>query len=168
MTDRGQGFLRRFSLSARSVKFLLNVWPPYRGAGIYVEYLSADFREARVRLALRWFNRNYFGTHFGGSLYAMIDPFYAIMVMQNLGKDYIVWDKRAAIDYRAPARGMVAATFNISQEDIDRIKAVADTGDKIEPTFSVDIVDKSGRVVASVQKTIYVRLNAKVSKETHS
>ncbi len=44
------------------------------------------------------------GTHFGGSLYAMTDPFFALMLQANLGGEYLVWDKAGSIDYIAPAR----------------------------------------------------------------
>ena len=40
-----------------------------------------DFRTARVRLKLRWYNRNFFGVHFGGSLFAMTDPFFALSLI---------------------------------------------------------------------------------------
>ena len=29
-----------------------------------------------VKLTLRWYNRNYVGTHFSGNLFTMTDPFY--------------------------------------------------------------------------------------------
>jgi hypothetical protein len=48
---------------------------PFRGAGIVVTALAADWRHARVVLRERALNRNYVGVHFGGSLFAMTDPF---------------------------------------------------------------------------------------------
>lgn len=53
----------------------MNAWPPFLFAGIHITALSDDFRHARVELRRRWYNRNYVGTHFGGSLFAMTDPF---------------------------------------------------------------------------------------------
>jgi uncharacterized protein DUF4442 len=58
----------------------LGLYPPYLGAGIRVTRVSHDFREIDVQMGLRWWNRNYVGTHFGGSLYSMIDPSLMLMV----------------------------------------------------------------------------------------
>lgn len=55
------------------------------------------------------------GTHFGGSLYAMCDPFYMWILMENLGKDFIVWDKAATIRFKKPGTGTVNAEFEISK-----------------------------------------------------
>ena len=50
-------------------------------------------------MGLNRLNRNYVGTQFGGSLYAMTDPFFMLMLMENLGRDYVVWDKAANIEF---------------------------------------------------------------------
>ena len=71
----------------------LNLYPPYWGTGIFVKKISPDFREIIVQMKMTWYNRNYVNTHFGGSLYSMTDPFFMLMLMQILGKEYIVWDK---------------------------------------------------------------------------
>ena len=77
----------------------INWWPPLLAAGISVRW-GQDYRSADVKMRLRFWNRNYVGTHYGGSLYSMTDPFYMLMLMENLGRDYIVWDKAAKIRYR--------------------------------------------------------------------
>ena len=88
-----QGFMRNVKLRAGTLRLLMNLWPPFIGAGIHVEHLASDYLEARVRMRLGLLNRNYMGTHFGGSLFAMTDPFFALLVMHRLGRDYVVWDK---------------------------------------------------------------------------
>lgn len=108
-------------------------------------------------MRLRWWNRNYVGTHFGGSLYAMCDPFFMLILVEALGRGYVVWDKSAAIRFRRPARGTVTATFHIPQQRIDEIRAAADTARKVEPVFQVDVLDEQGEVVAEVEKLLYVR-----------
>jgi hypothetical protein len=134
-----------------------NLWAPFRGAGIKVTRVTSDFRYFEVMMRLRWFNRNYVGTHFGGSLYAMTDPFYMMMLMNNLGRDYIVWDKGAKIEFKKPGRGTVTARFHFSEAEIAAVKAAADDHQKYLFDKSVDVVDESGEVVASVVKTLYVR-----------
>lgn len=136
---------------------MLSVWPPYLGAGIRVRP-SADLRTFEVRMKLRWWNRNYVNTHFGGSLYSMCDPYFMLILIQALGRGYVVWDKAATIRFRRPGKGTVRATFHIPQERIDEIRAAADRGEKIEPVFTVEVLDEQGEVVAEVEKLLYVRL----------
>jgi len=135
---------------------LLTLYPPYLGAGVRVK-LSPDLRTFEVRMGLHWWNRNYVGTHFGGSLYAMCDPFFMLILIEALGRGYVVWDKSATIRFRRPGRGTVRATFHIPQERVDEIRAAADAGGKVEPVFRVDVVDGRGEVVAEVEKLLYVR-----------
>ncbi len=55
----------------------MRYYPPYFGARIRVTRADARLREIEVEMKLSAWNRNYVGTHFGGSLYSMCDPFYA-------------------------------------------------------------------------------------------
>jgi hypothetical protein len=136
---------------------MLSLWPPYLGAGIRVR-TSADLRTFAVRMKLRWWNRNYVNTHFGGSLYSMCDPFFMLILVQALGRGYVVWDKAATIRFRRPGKGTVRATFHIPQERVEEIRAAADRGEKVEPVFTVAVLDEQGEVVAEVEKLLYVRL----------
>lgn len=152
-----QGFLSKLRLGAGALRLGMNLWPPFVGAGIHVEYIAPDFRHVRVRLRMGLLNRNYFGTHFGGSLFAMTDPFYALMLLHNLPRGYVVWDKTSQIHYKAPGRGRVYADFVLSDERIAEVIAATANGRKYEPTWPVDIVDTAGSIVATVDKTLYVR-----------
>jgi acyl-coenzyme A thioesterase PaaI-like protein len=126
--------------------------------------LSPDWRYARVELREQALNRNYVGTHFGGSLFAMTDPFYMLMLFHNLGPRYFVWDKTGAIDYVAPGRGTVHAEFRISEPLIEDIKQRAENGEAVRPEFDVVINDGKGAPVARVHKQLYVRLKPKHRK----
>lgn len=149
---------RRLARKARILRWALNLYPPYLGAGIRVRQISADFRRVRVKMGLGWYNRNYVRTQFGGSLYSMTDPFYMLMLMQLLGRDYIVWDKAAHIDFVSPGRGPVYAEFHIDDALIERIRQHTAGGDKYLPDLHVDVHDGQGTLVARVRKTLYVRL----------
>ncbi|HYO14699.1 MAG TPA: DUF4442 domain-containing protein [Thermoanaerobaculia bacterium] len=143
-------------LSRRWLLRMLNLYPPYLGAGVRVR-TSPDLRTFEVRMKLRWWNRNYVGTHFGGSLYTMCDPFFMLILVDALGSGYIVWDKAATIRFRRPGRGTVRATFHIPPERIEEIRAAAVATAKVEPVFTVEVVDDQGEVVAEVEKLLYVR-----------
>lgn len=138
-------------------RLLLRFYPPFRGAGIRVTRVSDDAREIDVEMKLHWWNANYVGTHYGGSLYSMADPFYMLMLLDNLGKGYIVWDKAASIRFRKPAKGTVRAEFRLTQSQIDALRAQLETHERIEPTFLVQIRDAQGEVVAEVEKLLHIR-----------
>src|SRR5215468_3926802 len=106
-----QGWMSRITVGAKGMRRIFNWWPPFRGAGIRVREIAPDFRSATVELRMRLLNRNYVGTHFGGSLFSMTDPFFMILMMRNLGPEYIVWDKSACVRFLKPARGTVTASF---------------------------------------------------------
>ena len=144
-------------LSPRLLKTLINLWPPFLGAGIKVGHIAPDWQQVDVRLRLGLTNRNYVGVHFGGSLYAMTDPFFMLMLMQSLGPDYVVWDKAGSIEYHKPGKGVVHARFNLDHQQIADIRRHTATGEKHLPQLNVDIRDSVGDVVATVHKTLYVR-----------
>ncbi len=135
----------------------MNFYPPYFGAGVRIAEMSDDFRYIRVEMPLRFYNRNYVGTHFGGSLYSMCDPFYMLMLMKNLGRDFIVWDRAASIEFKKPGEGTVTAEFALTKKQIEEVRQKAERQYKVEPTFEVDVVDEQGDIVASVEKVLYVR-----------
>ena len=149
---------RKLARMSRLLRLELNLYPPYLGAGIRVREISPDFRRVRVRMGLGWYNRNYVRTQFGGSLYSMTDPFFMLMLMQLLGRDYIVWDKAASIDFISPGKGPVHAEFRIDDELLAQIRQHTADGDKYLPELRVEVRDDEGTLVAIVHKTLYIRL----------
>ena len=135
----------------------LRFWPPFLGAGIHVTRVAEDFRTVDVELRMKFFNRNYVGTHYGGSLYSMCDPWFMVMLIEQLGPDYIVWDKAATIRFKKPGKGTVKASFHIPEERVQEIRTQADALGKIEPQFQAVVTDAEGNVVAEVDKLLYVR-----------
>ena len=135
----------------------INFWPPFVGAGIHIDFMSKSLDRIDVSLKLRFWNRNYVGTQYGGSLYSMTDPFYMLMLMNLLGRDYIIWDKAATIRFKRPGTTKVYAHFVLSQEQIEDFREQLKTQEKIEPILSVNVVDEGGVVIAIVDKTIYIK-----------
>lgn len=135
----------------------LRFYPPFLGAGIRVRNISHDMTRFRVSMPLTFYNRNYVGVHFGGSLYAMCDPFYMLILMEHLGEEAIVWDKGATIEFLKPAAGEVFAEFEIRSERIDEIREILKSERKTECHFQAVVVDREGNDVARVTKTIYIR-----------
>jgi hypothetical protein len=139
------------------MRLRLNLYAPFLGAGIRVKRLAPGWKEVDVEMKLRWWNANYVGTHYGGSLYSMTDPFFMVMLIENLGQDYIVWDKSATIRFKRPGRGTVIASFRLSDQQIDEIKQALNAEKKIERVFTVEVKDESGTVIAEVEKLLHIR-----------
>ena len=146
--------------SPRLFKLALNCYPPYLGTGISVVDVAPDFRRMVVEMKKRRYNSNAFGTHFGGSLYAMCDPHFALLLIPLLGPDYLVWDKAATIEFLKPGRGTMRAEFAWNDAQLGDIRAHTADGAKYEPVRTVDITGEAGDVVARVNKTLYVRKKA--------
>jgi len=143
--------------NSRALRRWINLWPPFLGAGIRVQHIAPDMKAVDVEMKLRWWNANYVGTHFGGSLFALTDAFYMLMLMTNLGRDYVVWDKAASIRYRRPGKGTVHAAFRLTDAQIDDIREKLKTQAKYEPVFQVEVRDAAGDVIAEVEKRLHVR-----------
>jgi acyl-coenzyme A thioesterase PaaI-like protein len=137
---------------------LMNFWPPFFFNSIAVTAIADDWSSLRVRLCLRPWNRNYVRTQFGGNLFSMTDPFWMLLAMHRLGKDYYVWDKAGAIDFIAPGREDVYAHFVLTDAIVDELRKEANAGGKVLRWFEVDVTTAQGDVVARVRKQLYVRL----------
>ena len=144
-------------LSPNKMKWLLRFYGPFLGAGIWVESISSDWKQLKVSMKQKLYNKNAVGTHFGGSLFAMTDPHHMLMVMNLLGRKYLVWDKAASIEFIKPGKGKVFADFVVSDEVIEKIKQETHDGSKYLPQFKVEVVDNQGDIVAKVSKTLYIR-----------
>jgi acyl-coenzyme A thioesterase PaaI-like protein len=144
------------SFATKIDRLKFNFFPAYRGTGARVVYIADDYREVRVKIPLNWRTRNYVGTIFGGSLYAGIDPIYMLMLIKNLGGEYIVWDRAAKIRFRRPGKEALFADFRLTQEDLDEIKAILETRRAVDRVYTVELADKSGKVHAIIEKTLYI------------
>lgn len=140
---------------------LWNFWPPFLGAGIKIQHVSKDYKHVIVSLKLRPWNRNYVGTQYGGSMFSMTDPFYMVIFLQTLGREYIVWDKSAGIRYLKPGRTHVTAHFNLTDEILNHIRKTLETQEKMDWTTVIQIKDLNNEVIAEVDKVIYIRKKKK-------
>lgn len=145
------------NISPRMLKWILNLYPPYRGAGIRVDHIDSQWKEIRVSLKLRWFNKNIVGTHFGGNLYSLADPHLMLLLMNRLGKDYIVWDKTATIEFMKPGKGKISALFSLPDETLHNIIEQTESRGKCLPEFTVFLTNENHEKIAKVKKVLYVR-----------
>ena len=144
-------------MKASTLRHGLNLWPPFLFSGIHVTRISDDYRHARVELRTRRWNQNYVRTHFGGSLFAMTDPFWMLLTLNAIGRDYYVWDQAGSIEFVKPGRGTVHAQFDLDDATLQELRDATAGGQKVLRWFDNDIIDRDGEVVARVRKQLYVR-----------
>jgi acyl-coenzyme A thioesterase PaaI-like protein len=155
-------------VKASRLRLGMNLWPPFLFAGIRVVELSDDYRYAKVRLRMHRWNRNYVGTHFGGSLFAMTDPFWMLLVLHHVGRDHLVWDRAGEIEFVKPGRGTVYAEFRLTDEHLAEVRSLAADGGRALVWFDTDVVDEHGEVVARTRKQVYARRKQRERSATGS
>lgn len=154
------------SWASRVARWRFNTFPAYRGTGGRVTFIRHDFMEARIELPLWWRTRNYVGTIFGGSIYGSVDPFYMLMLIKCLGRDYVVWDKAASIRFRRPGKTTLYATFQFDEALLDGIRQELEAVEKLDRHFIVELKDAAGEVHAIVEKVVHVRKRTSPSAPT--
>lgn len=145
-------------LAPHLLKLRINTYAPYVGAGIKIEHINLDQGLCVVSMGLNALNKNIVGTQFGGSLYSMVDPFYMLMLMHQLGSSYVVWDKSSHIDFVAPGNSKVITRMKIPSTELITIQELAKDGDAVFREYQADIFDDQQKLIATVTKTIYIRL----------
>jgi acyl-coenzyme A thioesterase PaaI-like protein len=143
--------------NSEAIRNRINSYAPYLGAGIEVTHVARDWTEIWVQMSLHDGNANLVGTHFGGSLYAMVDPHLMILLRQRLGPDYVVWDKSARIDFVRPGLGTVRSTVRLTDAEVAAVRAATEDGNSHLPEWTLEILDEKNELVATVVKTLYVR-----------
>lgn len=143
-----------FTTKLERIKF--NFFPAYRGTGARVVYIADDYREIRIKIPLTWRTRNYVGTIYGGSMYAGIDPIYMLMLIKNLGRNYVVWDKAAKIRFKRPGKETLFADFSIDENELNEIKNLLENSKSIDRIYNVELKNKDGKTHCVIEKTLYI------------
>jgi acyl-coenzyme A thioesterase PaaI-like protein len=141
----------------------MSLWAPNLFSGIRVKRFAPDWTSATVELHVNVFTRNYVKTAFGGSMSAMTDPYFFMLVMHQLGRDYVVWDTRGEIEFVKPGRGVLTAEFEVSRERAEEIRERAHGGAKVLEWFETVITDRDGDVVARVRREVYIREKQRIT-----
>jgi len=144
-------------ITPRRLAIGMSLWIPNLFSGIRVKGFSTDWTRATVELHVNLLTRNYVKTAFGGSMSAMTDPYFFMLVKHQLGRDYIVWDTRGEIEFVRPGRGVLTAHFSVPRAKAEELRERAREGAKVLEWFETEITDRSGDVVARVRREVYVR-----------
>ncbi len=133
-----------------------NLHPAYRRTGGRIDYVSPDMTLIRIRLPFNRSTRNLVGSIFGGSLFAVTDGPHPTMLLMALGKDYIVWDKAASIQYKRPGRSTLYADCIVTAEEIAEVKDILTRQPEVDRTYRVELKDRSGIIHSVVERTVYI------------
>lgn len=134
-----------------------NLSPMYRRSTGRILSVSSDLHEVKVKLPISYRNKNYVGSIFGGSLFSAVDPIPMVQLINILGNEYVVWDKSASIQFKAPAKEDVYADFQYTEEELAGIRGRVDRDRETEVRKVTLLTDKSGgRTFCEVEKTLYV------------
>lgn len=87
----------------------------------------------------------------------MSDAFYMVMLMKNLGSNYIVWDKSACITFIEPGRTDLIAEFLLTKQDLAFIQTTLKTQPKMDWPRKIEVKDSSGTLIAIVDNLIHIR-----------
>jgi acyl-coenzyme A thioesterase PaaI-like protein len=147
--------LWKFLQDSYGMQEAFEIFGPYKGANIFPKLVDKNTIEVTMPLVLS--NTNYVGTHFGGSLYSMADPFYMFLLMWNLGESYIVWDKSAKIEFLKPARSTVKVLFHLPDSEFEEVKKILTKQKKVTRIYSTEILDEEKTVVCKLEKELYIR-----------
>ncbi|WP_243224694.1 DUF4442 domain-containing protein [Microbacterium sp. CIAB417] len=150
-------------ITPRRLAIGMSLWAPNLFSGIRVRRFSADWTRATVELHVNLLTRNYVKTAFGGSMSAMTDPYFFMLVMHQLGRDYVVWDTRGEIEFVKPGRGVLTAEFHVPKEQAAELRERAHGGAKVLEWFETVITDSEGDVVAKVRREVYIREKKRVT-----
>ncbi|MES2862568.1 MAG: DUF4442 domain-containing protein [Bacteroidota bacterium] len=156
MYDKLFTFLNRYFKKATIFKVGFNLSPMYRRSCGKIIFASDDLHVVKIKIPLSYRNKNYVGSIFGGSLFAATDPIYMIQLMQILGKEYVVWDKKTDIRFKRPAYENAFATFEFTSLEIEEIIQKVQAKDEIDYTKMLHITDKNGTIFTELDKTLYI------------
>ncbi len=83
--------------------------------------------------------------------------FFMLILMEQLGPEYVVWDRAASVQFIKPGRGTVQAQFTFRPRPSPISGRARIKVEKVEPAFQVDVCDTDGQIIARVEKRLYVR-----------
>ena len=147
----------RFFTRSFIFKYGFNWSPMYSRSSGKVTFVSVDLHRIEVKLPLSYRNRNYVNTIIGGSLFASVDPVPMVQLINIIGQDYVVWDKKAEIRFLRPGQNTLYAEFTYSSEEVTTIKKEVAEKNEIEIIKTTQLIDRTTNAVCcEVDKTIYI------------
>ncbi|RFZ94332.1 DUF4442 domain-containing protein [Mucilaginibacter conchicola] len=147
-------------VSETSLKWIMRFYPPLLFQRIWVQRFHNGFKGVEVKVFKSFFNKNYNGTIFGGTIFAAADPFLPVLfdrILYSPDRKLRIWSKSSRIDFLKPANSTLKFSIVIDDHHIKEALEILETIGKYEKTFLVDIFNADGEVCASLQNEVYIR-----------
>jgi len=147
-------------VSENVLKWALRFYPPLLFQRIWVIRFEKGFRGVKVKVNKSLLNNNYNNSIFGGTIFASADPFYPLLFHQILthkGYKVRVWLKSAEINYIKPGRTDLFFNINITEDDIQEVEHVLNTGGKHVKAYPIEMYSKEGELCVTVNCHVYIR-----------
>jgi uncharacterized protein DUF4442 len=97
------------------------------------------------------------GTMCGGNMYSAVHGIHLVMLMKNLGKDYACIDRLSVIKFLKPGKGTLFAHFELTQPELDEVKALVEKNGRTDRQYLVELKDTNGVVCGEVTCTVNIR-----------
>lgn len=133
-----------------------NFHPAFRGTGGRVAYISPDLTHVRVRLPMARRTRNFVGSLYGGSLFAVTDGVHVAMLLTLMERNVIIWDKAASIRYRRPAYTTLYADFRLAADELEQIEQELDAQHETSRRYTIELKDDLGNIYTVVERMVYI------------
>jgi acyl-coenzyme A thioesterase PaaI-like protein len=145
------------NLKSRFIRYAFNLAPVFRATGAWLTHISADMRVVQLKLPLKLKTKNPMGTMCGGNMYSAVHGIYLVMLLQNLGKEYVCVDRLSTIRFLKPGKGTLFARFELTQAELDEAKRLVDAQGKTDREYTVELKDAQAQVCGEVTCTVHVR-----------
>ncbi|WP_395670142.1 DUF4442 domain-containing protein [Rhodoferax sp.] len=146
------------SLKSRLMRYAFNLSPVFRATGAWITHISADLRLVKLKLPLTLKTKNPMGTMCGGNMYSAVHGIYLVMLLKNLGPNYLCLDRLSTIKFLKPGRGTLFAQFELTRDEIDAVKALVAEHGRIDRQYRIELKDANGVLCGEVTCTVHVRL----------
>jgi acyl-coenzyme A thioesterase PaaI-like protein len=147
--------------SPRQLRWLMRAYPPLLFQRVQVVEIDPGFRRALVRVKRSILSRNLQGSTFGGTIYAAVDPFHALLLWQVCAHQGIrvqAWMKEAVITFARPAESDLTIEFTLDEQTINAALAAVQDNGRFARIFEVHARDQQGDVCATVRTDIRILL----------
>lgn len=156
-----ESYICTMQVSAKALKWLLRVYPPFFFQRIWIKRIHPDFRQIDIKVNKSLLNKNINGTIFGGTIFAAVDPIHTLLLDQIFRREgvkkMITWLKSAKIEYLKPAARSLHFSIRITEQDIQSALTDVKVSGKVVKVFEILIYDRDGLLCARSSNEIYIR-----------
>ena len=146
------------NLTPNRLRHMMNIWPPLAGSGVRITRINDDWSGGRVELRLNVLNANMNGSAFGGTLFAMTDVMFGLILVQRLGvRDFQVWTRTGSFEFIRPGSRGTYLEVEITDEMVERIHRDTEGGYSTVVPYTSVVRDRDGGIVGIGQQVLYVR-----------